>query len=70
MKVSITLKGKKQEPYSIMFSEMGDEVGGGILVELINDKTKKIIASANQPSGGIGGRLLSNWFAKEQKATQ
>lgn len=64
MKVSVDMPSNRGVMYRLHFSQMGAEVGGGVLIEMINDKGKAI-ASTKMPSGEMGSRLLAGWLEAE-----
>lgn len=67
MIVSINLEGKRGTKYEVRLSL--DSLTNNVFVELIQpmaDGHKRALASGMEARGGVGGRLLANWFGSEK----
>lgn len=67
MITAIKLKGRRGTEYEVRFSL--DQLTNNVFIELIqlmNDGTKRSLGSTLEARGGVGGRLLANWFGSEK----
>lgn len=68
MRISFILNGQRGAQYQISVSQIGHDVGGGLLWEIQQLRTtrgldkKVVIASNRQDSGDTVSRILAGWL--------
>jgi hypothetical protein len=70
MQVSTILTGKRGKQVRLQFSQMGKDVGGGVLIELFNITPKgrgPLIASVREDTGknSTPMKVLASWLLED-----